>query len=226
MYGPWFDYKLAGGRFAGKCIYVAEHIGTCAAFIDQLEGAAEHVNQHINLVVVAKTPLPRLLAFVAERGWRRLRFLSSANNPYNADYHAQTAEGAQRPMLTVFHRDADAIRHFWSSELFYAPNEPGEDPRHVGTVEHALEHARPNPRGTTPRLGGATPIRLNDGPAAQNLLARSTGTLGMPRCLPGNARLATPAAATRGLPEAALAAANPSWAPSGGSGPASARGRL
>ena len=30
---------------------------TCAAFIDQLEGAAEHVNQHINLVVVAKTPL-------------------------------------------------------------------------------------------------------------------------------------------------------------------------
>jgi predicted dithiol-disulfide oxidoreductase (DUF899 family) len=108
---------------------------TCAAFIDQLEGAAEHVNQHINLVVVAKTPLPRLLGFAEERGWRRLRFLSSANNTYNADYHAETAEGAQRPMLTVFHRDADAIRHFWSSELFYAPNEPGEDPRHVGTVE-------------------------------------------------------------------------------------------
>jgi hypothetical protein len=28
MYGPWFDYKLANGRFAGKCIYVAEHIGS------------------------------------------------------------------------------------------------------------------------------------------------------------------------------------------------------
>jgi hypothetical protein len=28
MYGPWFDYRLAGGRFAGKCIYVAEHIGS------------------------------------------------------------------------------------------------------------------------------------------------------------------------------------------------------
>jgi len=25
-YGPWFDYKLADGEFAGKCIYVAEHI--------------------------------------------------------------------------------------------------------------------------------------------------------------------------------------------------------
>jgi hypothetical protein len=27
-YGPWFDYRLAAGQFAGKCIYVAEHIGS------------------------------------------------------------------------------------------------------------------------------------------------------------------------------------------------------
>ena len=108
---------------------------TCAAFIDQLEGAAEHVNQLANFVIVAKTPLPRLLAFADERGWGRLRFLSSANNTYNADYFAETAEGTQRPMLTVFHRDLDAIRHFWSSELLYAPPEPGQDPRHVGTLE-------------------------------------------------------------------------------------------
>ena len=43
--------------------------------------------------------------------------------------------GTQRPMLNVFHRDRDAIRHFWGSELFYAPTEPAEDPRHVGTLE-------------------------------------------------------------------------------------------
>jgi predicted dithiol-disulfide oxidoreductase (DUF899 family) len=108
---------------------------TCAAFIDQLDGAAEHVNDRANLAIVAKTPLPRLLAFADERGWRRLRFLSSATNTYTIDYHAETPEGAQRPMLTVFHRDADAITHFWSSELLYAPTEPGEDPRHVGTLE-------------------------------------------------------------------------------------------
>jgi predicted dithiol-disulfide oxidoreductase (DUF899 family) len=70
-----------------------------------------------------------------ERGWRRLRLLSSAANAYNRDYLAETPEGAQRPMLTVFHRDGDAIRHFWSSELFYAPWDPGQDPRHVGTLE-------------------------------------------------------------------------------------------
>lgn len=108
---------------------------SCTALIDQLEGAADHVGQHINLAIVAKTSLPRLLAFAEERGWKRLRFLSSAATTYNADYHAETPEGTQRPMLTVFHRDRDAIRHFWSSELFYAPTEPGQDPRHVGTLE-------------------------------------------------------------------------------------------
>jgi len=35
----------------------------------------------------------------------------------------------------VFRRDGDVIRHFWSSELLYAPSDPGEEPRHVGTLE-------------------------------------------------------------------------------------------
>jgi predicted dithiol-disulfide oxidoreductase (DUF899 family) len=108
---------------------------SCVALLDQLDRAVEHTSQHLNLAVVAKAPLPRLLDFAEERGWRRLRLLSSAANHYNRDYHAETAQGAQRPMLTVFHRDRDAIRHFWSSELFYAPSDPGQDPRHVGTLE-------------------------------------------------------------------------------------------
>lgn len=108
---------------------------SCTALLDQLDGAVEHARQWINLVAVAKTPLPRLLAFANERGWRRLRLLSSAQNSYNRDYLGETAEGDQRPMLNVFHREGDVIRHFWGSELLYAPTEPGEDPRHVGTLE-------------------------------------------------------------------------------------------
>lgn len=108
---------------------------TCTAFLDQLDGAAEHASQHINLVIVAKAPLPRILTFAEERGWRRLRLVSSAGNTYNRDYLAETAEGAQRPMLTVFHRDGELIRHFWGSELFYAPTDPGQGPRHVSTLE-------------------------------------------------------------------------------------------
>ena len=38
-------------------------------------------------------------------------------------------------MLNVFHRDGDTIRHFWCSELFYASADPGQDPRHAGTIE-------------------------------------------------------------------------------------------
>jgi predicted dithiol-disulfide oxidoreductase (DUF899 family) len=108
---------------------------SCTAFLDQLDGAAEHAGQHINLAVIAKAPLARVLAFAHERGWRRLRLLSSAGTTYNADYFAETPDGAQRPMLTVFHRDRDMIRHFWSSELLYALSDPGQEPRHVGTLE-------------------------------------------------------------------------------------------
>lgn len=108
---------------------------SCVALLDQLEGAAEHADPLINLAVVAKAPLPRVLALAQERGWRRLRLLSSATNTYNRDYLAETPEGWQRPMLNVFQRHRGTIRHFWGSELLYAPTEPGQDPRHVGTLE-------------------------------------------------------------------------------------------
>jgi predicted dithiol-disulfide oxidoreductase (DUF899 family) len=108
---------------------------SCVALLDQLDGAAEHARPHINFAVVAKAPLPRLLTFAKERGWRRLRLLSSSSNSYNRDYRAETPEGHQRPMLNVFHRDGETIRHFWGSELFYAPTDADQDPRHVGTLE-------------------------------------------------------------------------------------------
>src|SRR5215510_3391137 len=86
---------------------------SCVALLDQLEGAVDHVTPLVNFAVVAKSPLPRILTFARERGWRRLRLLSSAGNTYNRDYLAETVEGAQTPMLNVFHRDGDTIRHFW-----------------------------------------------------------------------------------------------------------------
>jgi predicted dithiol-disulfide oxidoreductase (DUF899 family) len=76
-----------------------------------------------------------VVAVAKERGWRRLRFVSSAGTSFNRDYHAETEVGSQRPMVNVFHRDGEGIRHFWGSELFYAPTDPGQDPRHTGTIE-------------------------------------------------------------------------------------------
>src|SRR5262249_29108119 len=56
---------------------------SCTALLDQLDGAAEHACQRINLAVVAKAPLLHILTFAKERGWRRLRLLSSAGTTYN-----------------------------------------------------------------------------------------------------------------------------------------------
>lgn len=123
---------------------------SCTALLDQLDAAAEHATQRINLVVAAKTPIERLLTFAAERGWRRLRLVSSAGTTYNRDYLAEASDGTQKPMLNVFHRDGQTVRHFWGSELFYAPAEPGQDPRHVGTLEPLwnLFDLTPEGRGT------------------------------------------------------------------------------
>src|SRR5215211_5341885 len=107
---------------------------SCVALLDQLDGTALHVAPKLSFAVVAKAPPDRLLAFGEERGWRHLRLLSSHANTYNGDYNAETAEGDQRPIMNVFHRDRDAIRHFWGSELFYAAADPGQDPRHMGTL--------------------------------------------------------------------------------------------
>src|SRR6266480_383902 len=126
---------------------------SCVAFLDQLDGAAEHAAQYVNLAVVAKAPLARVLTFSSERGWRRLRLLSSAANTYNRDYLAETDEGHQRPMLNVFHREGETIRHFWGSELFYAPNRSrprSVSRRHPGA---GLEPARPHSGGPPDRLG-------------------------------------------------------------------------
>jgi predicted dithiol-disulfide oxidoreductase (DUF899 family) len=35
----------------------------------------------------------------------------------------------------VCHRERSAIRHFWSSELIFAPTDGDQDPRRVGTIE-------------------------------------------------------------------------------------------
>ena len=103
----------------------------CTSIIDSLEGAAPHVGQRVNLAVVAKSPLPRLLTFARNRGWRNLRFLSSADNSYNRIYHGEDEEGHQSPIMNVFVKKGGKIRHFWASELMFTKAEKGQNQRHV-----------------------------------------------------------------------------------------------
>jgi predicted dithiol-disulfide oxidoreductase (DUF899 family) len=109
---------------------------SCTAFLDSLDRAAAHLEAAgFNFVVVARTSLDRLLDYGKEREWKNLRLISAANNDFKRDYHSETAEGVQLPILSVFHRDGSGIRHFWSSELLFEKPDPGQDPRHTGTVD-------------------------------------------------------------------------------------------
>ena len=103
----------------------------CSSMLDALNGNARHIGERTNLVVIAKSPIGRILEFARARGWSNLRLLSSASNSYNLDYHGEDEKGAQGPMMNVFVRRKGAIRHFWASEMLSAKSEPGQNARHV-----------------------------------------------------------------------------------------------
>ena len=107
---------------------------SCTSILDSLDGAAPHLAQRLNLAVIAKSDPERIRNFARERGWRHLRLLSSRSNSFNRDYHAETPEGEQMPVLNVFVRDGDQYRHTWASELMYAPRDEGLEARHVDSI--------------------------------------------------------------------------------------------
>ena len=113
---------------------VAEPCPNCTSILDALDGQAPHVTQHVNLAVIAKSPITRILQFAHLRGWRNLRLLSSADCNYNRDYHAERPDGSQDSALSVFIRRDGATHHVYSAELQYSPSDPGQDPRHVDLI--------------------------------------------------------------------------------------------
>lgn len=106
----------------------------CTSMLDGLDGNAPHIAQRTNLVVIAKSPIGRILEYARGRGWQHLRLLSSAGNDYNRDYRGEGPDGAQWPMLNVFVRRKGAIRHFYGTELLFAEAEPGQNNRHVDPI--------------------------------------------------------------------------------------------
>lgn len=97
---------------------------SCTAFLDQLDGTVPHVEQKINLDVIAKSPIDRVAAFARNRGWKHLHLLSAADNTYKRDYRGEDADGSQMTNMSVFHRESNGeIRHPWSSELLYEPTD-------------------------------------------------------------------------------------------------------
>ena len=103
----------------------------CTAMLDGLDGQAPHVSQRANFAVVAKSPLPRVRKLAKGRGWKNMRILSSAGSTYHRDYHGESEQGGQMPMMNVFVRRRGKVHHFWGSELLFSAPHDGLDSRHV-----------------------------------------------------------------------------------------------
>ena len=107
---------------------------SCTSILDGLNGMVFHAEQRVNIVVVAKTSIEKLLSFTKNRGWKNLHLLSSAGNSYNMDYFAENEKGNQLPILNVFHKTGEGIFHTYATELLFAPADEGQNSRHVDAI--------------------------------------------------------------------------------------------
>ena len=105
----------------------------CTSLIDGFDGIRKHIENRMNIAVVAKSPIGRIAEFAESRGWNGIRLLSSAANSYNTDYFAETPDGRQIPAANIFVRRNGDIRHFYSTEMLYV-DQPGRHPRHVDRI--------------------------------------------------------------------------------------------
>jgi predicted dithiol-disulfide oxidoreductase (DUF899 family) len=121
MFPRWSKDPRAGAPEGKTALLplVEQPCSSCTSVVDGLNGPAAHISDRVNLAIVAKADPARLGTYAQERGWANLRLLSSRSNTFNRDYHGETPEGEQLPVLNVFSRDEDGIHHRWASELTF-----------------------------------------------------------------------------------------------------------
>ena len=98
----------------------------CTSQLSAWDGIAKHVKQRAALVITARSPIERILAYGKERGWENLRLYSDPSGDYTRDY--VSAEDADMPGYNVFTRKDGTIRHFWRSEGGKETTDPVQDP--------------------------------------------------------------------------------------------------
>jgi predicted dithiol-disulfide oxidoreductase (DUF899 family) len=101
----------------------------CTNLLGPVDGNANDLAQRLSFVVVARSPIERLLAWKKERGWKSLKLASDLNDNYSRDYFGLLPDGSEIPEINVFTRRDGTIRHFWSGEMTGSTADPGQDPR-------------------------------------------------------------------------------------------------
>jgi predicted dithiol-disulfide oxidoreductase (DUF899 family) len=101
----------------------------CTSLLSALDGEMPDILQRIAFAVISRSPVPRMTAFKAERGWRHLKLYSSAGNSFNRDYAGEAPDSGDNAAFNVFRREGDVVRHFWADEMGMETADPGQDPR-------------------------------------------------------------------------------------------------
>ena len=99
----------------------------CTSFLGSWNGTAINLRDRVAMIVTARSPIERLLAYKAQRGLTNLPFASDMSGDYTRTY--VSPEDADVPGFSVFHRRDGVVRHFYSGEMSGAMADPGQDPR-------------------------------------------------------------------------------------------------
>ena len=139
------DYRFVGENgpvsladmFAGKDTLIVYNYmfgprrqapcASCTSFMSTWEEKMPDVEQRVSFVMVARSPIERLIAAKQARGWVQLKVFSDLSGDFTRDY--VSAEDDDIPGYTVFTRRDGKLRHFWSGEMSGAMADPGQDPR-------------------------------------------------------------------------------------------------
>lgn len=103
----------------------------CTSFMSGLDHKIADIRQRVAIAFSARSPIERLVAAKAARGWSDLPVYSDESGDYTRDY--VSPEDADMPAYNVFTRRDGVLRHFWSEEVGMEMADPGQDPR--GAIE-------------------------------------------------------------------------------------------
>ncbi|RZT36644.1 DUF899 family protein [Cupriavidus agavae] len=99
----------------------------CTSLMAGWEGKVPDIEQRVALAMVARSPIERLKAAKAARGWTQLKVYADTDGEYTRDY--VSPEDEDMPAYNVFSRRDGKIRLFYSAELSFDMSDPGQDPR-------------------------------------------------------------------------------------------------
>lgn len=121
---------------------------SCTSYMATWEGKMPDIEQRAAFVMMARSPIERLIQAKKARGWTRLKVYSDGSGDFTRDY--VSAKDEDMPGYTVFTRRDGKIRHFWSGEMSGEMADPGQDPRGAPDPDPlwSLLDTTPEGRGT------------------------------------------------------------------------------